>query len=781
MKTKSYLRLYNLCLLTLSSSILAGELEFNRDIRPILSENCFHCHGPDKETREAKLRLDTREGALKKDAIVPGKPEDSEVIYRITTDDEDDLMPPPEHHLELSKKDIATLEQWIKEGAEYQQHWSFEKPKPSGDGKLREIIDTEIQKYLSKEKLTASPAATRETIIRRLSLDLRGLPPKLTEIDAFIADNSPDAYEKLVDRILSSPQTAERLALDWLDVARFSDTNGYSIDDHRDMWVWRDWVIHAFMNNKRYDTFLTEQLAGDLIPNATPEQIMATGFLRNSMNTHEGGTIAEEYRVAYIADKIDTVSSAFMGLTMKCAQCHNHKYDPISQKDYYRFYAFFDSATENGKGAKNGNTAPFIQVTSPLHKISDAHKALTERANHIRKLRSDIKPSSNLSKRFHKSLGIELKVIEKQIKDAGKTSVMIMDSPGKRKTHILIRGEYNNPGEVVTAGIPEIFGQLPKNQKADRLALARWLTSKDNPLTARVAVNRYWQLIFGTGLVRTAGDFGSQGEWPSHQALIDTLAVHFQQNGWNLRTLLKEIVMSNTYRQKSNISRRMLEHDPQNRLLARAPRTRLPAELVRDNALAISGKLNPHIGGPSVYPEQPDGLWRQVSHFGYGAFTAQAYYPDVGDNTTRRSMYSFWKRTSPPPSLSIFDAPTRETCTVRRLQTNTPLQALVLLNDPQFLKAAGALATRMINEGGETTTNRIRYAFRLATSRLPKNAELDVLNAAYAREKARFSGDPKATKALIQESGNAGNDADLAALTMISSTILNLNETITKQ
>lgn len=781
MKTKSYLRLYNLCLLTLSSSILAGELEFNRDIRPILSENCFHCHGPDEETREAKLRLDTREGALKKDAIVPGKPEDSEVIYRITTDDEDDLMPPPEHHLELSKKDIATLEQWIKEGAEYQQHWSFEKPKPSGDGKLREIIDTEIQKYLSKEKLTASPAATRETIIRRLSLDLRGLPPKLTEIDAFIADNSPDAYEKLVDRMLSSPQTAERLALDWLDVARFSDTNGYSIDDHRDMWVWRDWVIHAFMNNKRYDTFLTEQLAGDLIPNATPEQIMATGFLRNSMNTHEGGTIAEEYRVAYIADKIDTVSSAFMGLTMKCAQCHNHKYDPISQKDYYRFYAFFDSATENGKGAKNGNTAPFIQVTSPLHKISDAHKALTERANHIRKLRSDIKPSSNLSKRFHKSLGIELKVIEKQIKDAGKTSVMIMDSPGKRKTHILIRGEYNNPGEVVTAGIPEIFGQLPKNQKADRLALARWLTSKDNPLTARVAVNRYWQLIFGTGLVRTAGDFGSQGEWPSHQALIDTLAVHFQQNGWNLRTLLKEIVMSNTYRQKSNISRRMLEHDPQNRLLARAPRTRLPAELVRDNALAISGKLNPHIGGPSVYPEQPDGLWRQVSHFGYGAFTAQAYYPDVGDNTTRRSMYSFWKRTSPPPSLSIFDAPTRETCTVRRLQTNTPLQALVLLNDPQFLKAAGALATRMINEGGETTTNRIRYAFRLATSRLPKNAELDVLNAAYAREKARFSGDPKATKALIQESGNAGNDADLAALTMIASTILNLNETITKQ
>ena len=1004
MNCTSHLKLYNLFLVVLSGSALAEELEFNRDIRPILSENCFHCHGPDKETREAKLRLDTREGALKKDAIIPGNPKGSELMYRITTDDEDDLMPPPGHHLELTKKDIATLEQWIREGAEYQQHWAFEKPAATGSGDLSKIIDTEIQKKLKKEGLKPSLVANHEALIRRLSLDLRGLPPTLAEIDTFIADKSPNAYEKFVDRMLSSPQTAERLALDWLDVARFSDTNGYSIDDHRDMWGWRDWVIHAFMNNKRYDAFLTEQLAGDLIPNATPEQLMATGFLRNSMNTHEGGTIAEEYRVAYIADKIDTVSSTFMGLTMKCAQCHNHKYDPISQKDYYRFYAFFNSATENGKGATNGNTAPFIQVTSPLHKISDAHKALTERGNRIRELRDQLKnidpekfeswkagilakagpaekkptqsgfrfpdkgreaewiwaektgvterilvrttinidkelkaahvfftcdnsadlyvngkklahvdpwmepksvnitahltkgrniigadarnaggvagliawlqldykdgktshlvtspdwqwkapdskdlathfasedgwkipvsigkhgvtpwgrlkapgaappehhlatilrkapesltieenkilndkflkQSSALTKRFHKSLGVELNVLEKRIKDAGKTTVMVMDSPGKRKTHILMRGEYNNPGEEVTAGVPEMFAQLPDEQPANRLALARWLTSPDHPLTARVAVNRYWQLIFGTGLVRTAEDFGSQGEWPSHHTLLDTLAVRFLEGGWDVRELLKQMVMSDTYRQHSDISRQMLEADPQNRLLARAPRTRLPAELVRDNALAISGQLNLQIGGPSVFPEQPDGLWRQISHFGYGTFTAQAYYPDAGEKITRRSMYTFWKRTSPPPSLSIFDAPTRETCTVRRLQTNTPLQALVLLNDPQYVKAAGALARRMIAEGGESTKNRISQAFRLATARLPKTNELEVLIAAYEREKARFTSDPAAARALLKESENTntGTDPELAALTMIASTILNLNETITKQ
>lgn len=1000
---RPHLNFYKAGLLTIAlhGAAAAGEVEFNRDVRPILSENCFHCHGPDPHTREAKLRLDTRKGALKMDAIVPGDPEESEVIYRITTKDEDDIMPPPDSHLSLTADQIATLRQWIEEGAEYQGHWAFEAPTTEATGELRHLIDSEVRASLQEEGLEPSKSADRKTLIRRLSLDLRGLPPTLEEVDAFLADKSPDAYERLVDRFLASPQHAERLALDWLDVARFADTNGYSIDDHRDMWGWRDWVIHAFMENKRYDEFLTEQLAGDLIPDASPEQVMATGFLRNSMNTHEGGTIAEEYRVAYIADKIDTVSSTFMGLTMKCAQCHNHKYDPITQRDYYRFFAFFNSATENGKGATNGNTAPFIKVTSPLHEISGAHESLVKRAERIRKLRDNLKhadperfeawksailakadaagasnpsakstfrlpgkgqqaewiwseksgasdrilvrttaevakrlqsahvfftcdnsadlyvngkklahvdpwmepksvdvtahlkeganiigadarnaggvagfiawvqlgyengettylvsgldwqwkspgskkaattfsdgegwkapvslgkhgatpwgrlkapgepprehrladilrkeagartaeenqllndeflrESSPLNKRFHKSLGVELGILEKQLKDNGKTTVMVMDSPGKRKTHILMRGEYDKPGEEVTAGVPEVFGQLPDDQPADRLALARWLTSPEHPLTARVAVNRYWQLIFGNGLVRTAEDFGSQGEWPSHQELIDSLAVRFREDGWDVRNLLKEMVMSQTYRQRSDISSLAREKDPQNRLLARAPRMRLKAELVRDNALAISGQLNPQIGGPSVYPEQPDGLWRQVSHFGYGTFTAQAYYPDAGERTRRRSMYTFWKRTAPPPSLAIFDAPTRETCTVRRMETNTPLQALVLLNDPQYLDASRTLARRMVAEGGNNAKDRIIFAFRLATARIPETDELNVLGQLYQRERQRFTEKPQDAKNLLLATSS---DAELAALTMVASTILNLNETITKQ
>ena len=1003
-----HLRIYNLVLLLGVSPAWAGELEFNRDIRPILSENCFLCHGPDKHKREAKLRLDTRKGALKMDAVVPGDPEGSEIIYRILEDAPDEIMPPPESHRKITKEQIATLKQWIKEGAEYQEHWSFVPPKSTSKKALREVIDEEIQQELKMAGIEPSPGAGKEALIRRLSLDLRGIPPTLQEIDTFLSDASPDAWEQLVDGMLASPQSAERLALDWLDVARYSDTNGYSIDDHREMWGWRDWVIHAFMVNKPYDEFIIEQLAGDLMPNATPEQKMATGFLRNSMNTHEGGTIAEEYRVSYIADKIDTVSSTFMGLTVKCAQCHDHKYDPISQEDYYRFYAFFNSATENGKGATNGNTAPFIQVKSPLHEISGIGDSLKQRAGRIKQLRNDLiheesdhyaawkadilakadtsnpnpaekssgfvfppakhppewvwadkasatdrmlvrkdlairegldsaqvfftcdnsanlyvngkklshvdpwmepktveiteelkqgrntiaadarnaggqagfiaviqlnykggeieyinsaadwqwkaskgddlikafaseggwenvvslgkhgmapwgnlntgkaaqgadqglvkilqmvpearsddekkrltdeylKKAPTLTKRLAKALGIELGIIEKQLKTSEVTSVMVMDHPGKRKTHLLIRGEYNNPGEEVSAGVPGLFAQLPDDKPSDRLALANWLTSAQQPLTARVTVNRYWQMIFGAGLVRTSEDFGSQGEWPSHPELIDTLAVRFREGGWDLRNLLKEIVMSQTYRQRSDISPELLDADPGNRMLARAPRVRLSAELVRDNVLSISGLLNPQIGGPSVYPEQPAGLWRQISHFGYGAFTAQAYFPDAGKEAQRRSMYSFWKRTSPPPGLAIFDAPTRETCTVRRMQTNTPLQALVLLNDPQYLKAARALALRMTSAGGSSTRERIAHAFRLATARTPSAQELQILSAMHEREKQRFARNEQATIDLLENPALslASSDlADLAAHTMVASAILNLNETITKQ
>jgi hypothetical protein len=999
--------LSTIAIATLSTAEPAA-VNFNRDIRPILSENCFHCHGPDEHGRKAKLRLDTPEGAYADHkgvrAIVPGDLKASEVAYRIRTRDADDLMPPADSIYKLSEEQKALLEQWIKEGAEYQGHWAFTPPVGKAKGRIRDFIDAGVSKELASAGLKPSPQATRETLIRRWSLDLRGIPPALAEIDAFLADRSPSAWETVVDRMLASPQCAERLALDWLDVARYADTNGYSIDDHRDMWGWRDWVIHAFMQNKPYDQFLTEQLAGDLMPAATPEQKMATGFLRNSMNTHEGGTIPEEYRVAYLADKVDTVATTFMGLTLKCAQCHDHKYDPISMKDYYRFYAFFDSATERGSGAKNGNTAPVIKVASPLNNQAEIAAALQARLDRIKYLRNNLgemdaerfaqwqaevlakappsstsqgratgqeshatappfsfpadgrqpewiwaeksgatshlvmrksisvganlaaayvyftcdnsadlyangrrvgnhldpwmepqlvditaalkagdnivsadaknaggvagfiawvqliyvngkseylltdaswswkkgpasfdstggwnapvslgrhgvgpwnrlkapggsrpgpalaeilrkasedrsdaenqrvtdefsKQSSTLTKRFAKALSIEQGIIQKQLTESWQTSVMVMDAPGKRKTRMLMRGQYDQPGEEVSAGVPAFLSQLPDDVSANRLALAQWLVQDDHPLTARVAVNRYWQMIFGAGLVKTSEDFGSQGQWPSHPELLDELAIAFRTGGWDVKQLLKEIVLSKTYQQMSSLTPQLREKDPYNRLLARAPRTRLQAELVRDNALAISGLLVNRVGGPSVYPSQPDGLWRQVSHFGYGAFTAQAYFPDDGEPTFRRSMYTFWKRTAPPPGMAIFDAPTRETCTVRRSNTNTPLQALVLLNDPQYLDAARALARRMITDGGAAVEGRIDHAFRLATARRATAPELKVLVQALERERARFSTESDAAKSLLQADGSA----ELAAYTMVASTILNLNETITKQ
>ena len=997
-----------------SEAASAEEISFNRDIRPILSENCFHCHGPAEEGRKAELRLDEpasayadRDGVR---VIVPGDLKESELVYRIRSSDPDEVMPPADSHYKLSENQKGLLERWIKAGGQYQGHWAYAAPVSKENGAIRDMIDHQIGTRLKQEGLKLSPAAGSEALIRRLSLDLRGLPPTNAEVQQFLADQSPGAWEALVDRMLASAHFAERLALDWLDTARYADTNGYSIDDHRDMWGWRDWVIQAFIENKPYSEFIIEQLAGDLLPGATPEQKMATGFLRNGMNTHEGGTIPEEYRVAYIVDKVDTVATSFMGMTMKCAQCHDHKYDPISQEDYFRFYAFFDSATVRGHGATNGNTAPFIKVASPLSEQTaflDELKVRLERIKHLRenlgeanpvefaswseevlaksplpekqeKPQSDpskagfqmpgsdrqpewiwseksgatprilirkkikvegelngayvfytcdnnaslyvngrkmghvdlwMKPqlvditsalrqgeniiaadavnaggvagfiawvqlsykdgntrheltdlswswrkpspgkiadvlageegwqspvslgrhgvgpwkklpmpgaapaadgttlagilrkaktdrsgeekrqlneafkkqSSLLTRRMDKALSIEQGIVEKQIKEQGQTSVMVMDNPGKRKTRILMRGEYNNPGKEVTPGVPGLFASLPGDAPGNRLSLAKWLIDDEHPLTARVVVNRYWQMIFGTGIVRTSEDFGSQGEWPSHPQLLDAMAVAFRRDGWNLKDLLKEIVMSKTYRQRSEIPGGNLELDPYNRLLARAPRYRLQAELIRDNALAISGILDNKIGGPSVYPSQPDGLWRQVSHFGYGAFTAQAYFGDIGQRAHRRSMYTFWKRTAPPPGMAIFDAPTRETCTVRRLNTNTPLQALVLLNDPQYIEASRALASRMLKEGGATSRERISYAFRLATARTISNAELNILHGAFVREKKRFTKDPAAALGFLSFNHQTPGTIDLAAYTMVASTILNLNETITRQ
>ena len=770
---------------TLSSSAHASSPGFNRDIRPILSENCFLCHGQDPEHRGGDLRLDIREDAIaardEGPAIIPGDPKNSAIIKRIISKDPDMVMPQPKAHMAtLKPEQLATLEKWIENGAEYEPHWAFVAPQKT-ETSAANPVDHFVNKRLKADKLVPAPAADDATLVRRVFLDLTGLPPAPQDIDAYLADTAPDRWEKLINRLMDSPHFAERMALPWLDGARYSDTHGYSIDDHRDMWAWRDWVINAFQKNQPYDQFVREQIAGDLIPGATPDQIAATGFLRNSMNTHEGGTIAEEYRVNYTVDKVDAVSTSILGLTMKCAQCHDHKYDPISQKEFFQMYAFFNTSSEPGLGATNASTKPVMDYKSPLGDGGMAQlKARIAELEHFKAnppadLAEFVKQQGkSLENEVKKTVNEEIKVLKRDL-DRGHTSVMVMDhKPELRKTHILIRGAYDQPGEEVNPGVLAVLPPLGGNASPTRLDLANWITRPDHPLTARVAVNRMWQMVFGRGIVETAGDFGNQGSWPTHPELLDWLAVDFTQNNWDMRQVLRTILTSETYRRSAASTPEHLEKDPRNELLARSPRTRLPAEIIRDQALAVSGLLNPAIGGPGVHPPQPD-LWREISHFGYEGhpFTAQMFIPGLGESIHRRSLYSFWKRTSPPPVMALFDAPTRETCSVVRGATNTPLQALVVMNEPQFVAAGVALGNRMIREGGPSASSRLTYGFRLATGRAPESRELAVLEKSLARHLERYAKNEAGAKAL------AGTP-EQAAYAILGSTLINLDEFINR-
>ena len=811
----------------ISVTAWAESPDYNRDVRPILSENCFLCHGQDPKHRGGDLRLDVREDAVadRDDgaAIVPGDPKASAIIKRMTSTDPDLIMPPPKAHMKvLDPEQVKVIENWIAAGANYDPHWSFVPPTkkklPTFDPNP---VDAFVRKRLKDEGLKPSPAADDETQLRRLHLDLTGLPPTIEEVEAYLEDNNADRWEKRIRQLMDSPHFAERMAMPWLDAARYADTHGFSIDDHRDMWGWRDWVIAAFQKNQPYDQFVKEQLAGDLIPNATPDQIAATGFLRNSMNTHEGGTIAEEYRVNYTVDKADAVSTAMLGLTMKCAQCHDHKYDPISQKEFFSFYAFFNSSSEPGKGATNANTKPIMEYRSPLgdggmaglkariaelqylraHPTAalvaareswegqeDATKPPFNVARDKRTLddwkkinEAYIKSNHSLSKEMQitmKTIDVEIGVIQKDIK-RGKTTVMVMDyNPKLRKTYVLDRGAYDQPikDEEILPGTPAILPPLKKQgDLATRLDLANWMIDKNNPLTARVAVNRLWQMVFGLGFVESAGDFGNQGSWPSHPKLLDWLAVDLMENDWNLRHTLMTILTSETYRQSAVATATSLEKDPRATLLSRSPRTRLAAEIIRDQALAISGILNKTIGGPGVHPPQPD-LWSEISHFGYQRpFTAQIFLPGRGDSVRRRSIYTFWKRTSPPPNIALFDAPTRETCAVVRGNTNTPLQALVVMNDPQYVEASVAFGRRMMKEGGDTDSSRLGFGFRAATGRLPNDREGELLTSAYRRHLDYFSRDPNAVRKFI-----GSREPEVAAYAMIATTLLNLDELISR-
>ncbi|MDN5204801.1 PSD1 and planctomycete cytochrome C domain-containing protein [Fulvivirgaceae bacterium BMA10] len=729
-------------------------VDFNFHIKPILSDRCFACHGPDANAREGDLRLDTEEGAFaaigeNKDRfpIVPGDLKSSQVHYRITSDDPEEKMPPPESNLSLTDYEIKLIDKWIEQGAEWKKHWSFiplkepDLPVVEQEDWVRNPIDNFVLSRLEKEGLKPTGEATKETLIRRASLDITGLPPTLEEVDAFVEDTSPNAYEKLVDRLLDSPAYGERMAMEWMDVARYADSHGYQDDVERVMWPWRDWVIKAFNKNLPFDDFIEWQIAGDLLENPTTEQILATAFNRNHMITQEGGIIEEEYRVEYVADRTNTTGKAFLGLTLECARCHEHKYDPISQKDYYQLFAFYNNVPERGLAPYQGVPDPKITLTK--EEVSDIVSFVDEQP-------------------------IELMVMSE------------MDEP--RDCFVLVRGGYENHGEKVEASAPkailEFADDLPKN----RIGLVKWLTDEKNPLTTRVLVNRYWQLYFGTGIVSTPEDFGNQGALPSHPELLDWLAWEFIKSGWDLKALHKLIVTSATYRQSSQVDDELYEYDPQNILLARGPRHRLSAEMLRDYALSVSGLLVDRLGGPSVKPYQPEGLWAEK--IGGGGGSLVRYKQSEGEGLYRKSLYTFWKRTVPPPSMMTFDASERNVCTVKRQSTSTPLQALVLLNDPQYTEASRVLAERVVKEGGNSIEDKIQYAFRTTTARYANEDELAILKEVFDREYQGFNEDKESAEQLLLIGehifDNKLDPAETAAYTVVVNTIFNLSETITK-
>jgi hypothetical protein len=734
-------------------------VSYNFHVRPILSDKCFACHGPDVNKREGSLRLDIADSAYKslKDdpsafVIVPGNPNHSAVYERITAEDSSMLMPPVESNLRLTHHEIEIIRKWIKQGAKYEPHWAFipptlpEIPEVTGESWPNNEIDYFILEKIEAKGLKPNGEADKERLLKRVSLDLTGLPPSLEMMDEFLDDDSEDAYERVVDRLLSSPAYGEKMALYWLDVARYADSYGYQDDNIRGQWPWRDWVIHAFNKNLSYDKFLTWQLAGDLLPNATKEQILATAFNRNHKYTEEGGVIDEEYRIEYVTDKTNTFGKGVLGLTVECAKCHDHKYDPVSQREYYSLFAFFNNTFEKGY---EGDITLSQLAKPPILYLKDEEI-------------EDI-----------------LTFINREKRDTSTIMVSVMgERDTLRSTYILNRGVYDAPTTEVFPATPNAVlpfkDDLPKN----RLGLAQWTVSKANPLTARVFVNQLWQEFFGRGIVKTTGDFGMQGELPSHPELLDWLAVDFMDNGWDIKRLVKQFVMSATYRQSSVVTEKKLKRDPENIYLSHAPRSRLPAEFARDVVLASSGLLVRKVGGPSVKPYQPKGIW-ESSTSGRGALAT--YKQDHGESLYRRGMYTFIKLTAPPPSMIIFDASNRDQCEVKRLRTNTPLQALVMMNDPQVLEASRVLAATLLDEN-ISDDDRIQKAFRLIVCRKPKQEEIDVMKQ-YLNEQLSSLSIEKAETLLNVGEYPLPENADkiqLAAMMQVVSLLYNLEETIVK-
>ncbi|MBN9383875.1 MAG: PSD1 domain-containing protein [Chitinophagaceae bacterium] len=743
------------------TEILPDIVSYNFNIRPILSDKCFKCHGPDASHRQADLRLDIADSAyapLKNSkgafAIVPGKPGRSELVKRVTSTDLTYMMPPPDAHLGmLSDYEKKLFTRWIEQGAKYQRHWAFTLPVATPLPEVRDKtwpkneIDHFILHRMEAEGLAPNQQADKERLLKRVCLDITGLPPSIEMMDRYLADNGEHAYEKMVDSLLSTDQYGEKMAMHWLDVARYADSYGYQDDNIRTQWPWRDWVIHAFNKNLPYDQFLLWQIAGDMLPNATKEQMIATGFFRNHKYTEEGGVVPEEYRIEYLVDKTKTYGKGMLGVTIECAQCHDHKYDPFSQKDYYSLLAFFNNTKEVGY---EGDVSVSKPAKMPMLSIDS-----NDRKN-------------ILSFMYNK--------------DTGTLSVSVMgERDTVRKTYLLNRGRYDAPGvEVRPNALPAVMKFDTTLFPRSRLGLAKWTVSRNNPLTARVFVNQLWQEFFGRGIVKTAGDFGMQGELPTHPELLDWLAVDFMDHGWDIRRLVRQIVLSATYRQSAVVTPEKLARDPENIYLSRGPRNRLPAEFIRDLVLSSSGLLVRTIGGPSVKPYQPEGLWEGATS---GRGVLATYRQDHHDSLYRRGMYTFIKLTVPPPSMVMFDASNRDQCEVKRLKTNTPLQALIMLNDPTVLEAARVLAERLSPQQ-TTVRDRIIKAFRMIVCRRPADSELKTLLDYYNDQLQQFASrklDAHQTLAVGEYRQEKSIDENSAAALMKLITIIyNLEETITK-
>ena len=812
---------------------LPERIDFNYHVRPILSDRCYACHGPDAGARKADLRLDNEEGAFavledgKNFAFIRNQPNKSEGVRRIISADPHLVMPPPESKIALNAQEKAIIVKWLEQGAEWKKHWSFIAPRKPNlpDDQDKESIQNPIDRFvlnkLNQNNLTFSEKANKTTLIRRVYLDLIGLPPAPAEVDAFLNDKSQNPFEKIVDRLLSSTKFGERWAWDWLDAARYADTNGFQADPERKMWPWRDWVIKAINNNMPYDQFTIEQLAGDLIPNATTDQILATAFNRNHMYNGEGGRIAEETRVENVFDRLETTGTLWMGLTFNCTRCHDHKFDPITQKEYFQFYDYFNQTSEVGLNG-NGMIPPLLDLSPPQEQeeVLKLKAYIKEIGQEVKQYESSKFPSKTgiasdspeaadldgtslyelgfspenrnsyyvgLIRNFFKErdpvyadLLSGLKhAMDKKSHYANKNlQVMVMDEVERpRPTFVLDRGAYDSPvGERLMRNVPKVLPPLEEEGTNNRLALAKWLVSPKHPLTARVTVNRFWQAFFGQGLVKTTDDFGIQGALPTHPELLDWLAVEFVEAGWNVKALMKQIVMSHTYQQTSKVSLELLEIDPNNEFLARSPRYRLPSWMIRDQALAMSGLLNDTIGGPSIKPYQPEGIWEEAT------FGQKKYIQDHGNDLYRRSLYVFWRRIVGPTML--FDNSARQVCSVKPSMTNAPQHALITLNDITFLEAARVMAEKVLLNA-KTTSGRIDFAFRTATLRQPTKNEKIMLT----KQLENFNDEYSSGKSNAAEMISIGeypinttlDKNEYAAYSAFCSMLLNLDETISKQ